>query len=366
MKVNGTHYRTIWEKADGSGTIEIIDQRFLPFEFKIAGLSKPEDFLFAISEMQVRGAPLIGVTAAYAVFSACLAADKNNFDTYIAAFVNCLLNTRPTAVNLAWAAHNSLENIKKHNTIEEKTSAALEFARKVANEDIESCKNIGDYGFNIINELSQKKNGKCVNILTHCNAGWLATVDYGTATAPIYRAFDSGIDIHVWVDETRPRNQGARLTAWELSNHGVPNTIIVDNAGGYLMQQGMADLVLVGSDRTTGDGYVVNKTGTYLKALAAADNGIPFYAALPLSTIDLNNSGIDGIVIEKRDENEVLYTEGFYEGRNIKIRTGAMNAKAENYAFDITPPGLITGLITDKGIIKADKEAIGNLMKGVM
>lgn len=363
MLVNGIQYRTIWEKPDGSGQVEIIDQRFLPFEFRIATLSCPEDYVFAIKEMQVRGAPLIGVTAAYAVYCACLAATGNDIGSNISDYIENLIQSRPTAVNLEWAARRSFDYIKNISNKEELAHAALDMARRIAEEDVGNCRKIGINGLEIIKDISERKNCNTVNILTHCNAGWLATVDYGTATAPIYMAHDSGIDVHVWVDETRPRNQGARLTAWELANHGVPCTVIVDNAGGYLMQQGMVDMVLVGSDRTTAKGYVVNKTGTYLKALAAADNNVPFYVALPLSSID-NTINDNEPLIEIRDENEVLSTECYFEGRNITARTAALEAKALNYAFDITPPKLITGLITEKGIVSLGYAGISSLFAG--
>jgi methylthioribose-1-phosphate isomerase len=358
MIVNGKHYRTIREIPGTNPSVEIIDQRLLPFEFTTVMLSEPTDFLFAIKEMQVRGAPLIGVTAAYGLYCAAVVAPADNFDKFINSFAQELINTRPTAINLSWAIKKSLEEMKKFESRNDKILSLLETARNIAEEDVSNCKKIGIHGSKLIKEISGKKLGNTVNILTHCNAGWLAAVDYGTATAPIYNAFDSGVDIHVWVDETRPRNQGSRLTAWELGSHGIPNTIIVDNAGGYLMQNGMVDIVIVGSDRTISNGYVVNKTGTYLKALAARDNNIPFYAALPISTFDFSVDNINEVLIEQRYEDEVLYTEGFYEGKSIAARTSAFNAKAANYAFDITPPELVTGLITEKGIIKPDKENI--------
>lgn len=358
MIVNGKHYRTIREKPGTKLSVEIIDQRLLPFEFTTATLSEPADFLFAIKEMQVRGAPLIGVTAAYGMYCAAVGAPADSFDKYINSFANELINTRPTAINLSWAVNKSLEEMEKFDSRVDKIMSLLSTARNIAEEDVDTCKTIGFHGGKLIKEISDKKNGSTVNILTHCNAGWLATVDYGTAIAPIYNAFDSGVDIHVWVDETRPRNQGARLTAWELGSHGIPNTIIVDNAGGYLMQNGMVDIVIVGSDRTTINGYVVNKIGTYLKALAARDNNIPFYVALPISTFDFSVDNINEVLIEQRNEDEVLFTEGFYEGKSIVARTSAFNAKAANYAFDITPPELVTGLITEKGMIKPERDNI--------
>ncbi len=358
MNINKVPYRTIWESRKNSGTIEIIDQRLLPFEFRIAELKEPNDFIFAINEMQVRGAPLIGVAAAYAMYCYAVHSPEEGFTPIMneaAARLNC---TRPTAVNLSWAVKGSLEAMARFDDVGEKRKAALDYARKTAEEDVENCRKIGEYGCELIRAVSRRKNGATVNILTHCNAGWLATVDYGTATAPIYSAFDKGIGLHVWVDETRPRNQGARLTAWELTNHGVDNTIIVDNAGGHLMQNGMVDLVIVGSDRTALNGDVANKTGTYLKALAARDNDIPFYVALPVSSIDATIAEGKDIAIEQRHEDEVLYTEGYLDNRLVKARTAPFGTRAANWGFDVTPSRLVSGLITEKGIINADKENI--------
>ncbi|MGZ3882286.1 MAG: S-methyl-5-thioribose-1-phosphate isomerase, partial [Flavisolibacter sp.] len=270
--------------------------------------------------------------------------------------------TRPTAVNLAWAVDRQLVAIKKGNSIAEKIEIVLTVAKEIADEDAEHCRRIGEYGLKLIEEISRKKNGDTVNILTHCNAGWLAFVDYGSATAAIYAAHDKGIKVHVWVDESRPRNQGAALTAWELSQHGVPNTVIADNTGGHLMQHGMVDLVIVGSDRTTRTGDVANKIGTYLKALAAKDNKIPFYAALPSSSIDWQmEDGLKEIVIEERDGDEVKFIEGLCEGEIKKVLLTPANTKATNYGFDVTPARLVTGLITERGICEANKKSILDL-----
>ena len=270
-----------------------------------------------------------------------------------------LLSTRPTAVNLSWAVQKQLEVIKQGGSIQDRIQNVFYSAQAIADEDAGFCRRIGEHGVKLIEEIHQRKGGAAVNILTHCNAGWLATVDFGTATAPIYAAFDRGLPVHVWVDETRPRNQGARLTAWELSQHGVPNTLITDNAGGHLMQHGMVDLVIVGSDRTTCTGDVANKIGTYLKALAARDCNIPFYAALPSSTIDWElRDGISEIPIEKRDENEVLTIEGWIDGEIKPALLAGQGTRAANYAFDVTPARLVSGLITERGICEASESGV--------
>jgi methylthioribose-1-phosphate isomerase len=362
MNVDGKRYRTIWVKEDNDRVIQIIDQRRLPHELHIENLTSSDEVARAIKDMYVRGAPLIGVTAAYGMYLATLEAPKNNFDGFVYSAGEKLKKTRPTAVNLAWAVDRQIEEIKKGTTVDEKINIALKTANDMAEEDIASCKKIGERGVKIIEDVSERKNGDTVNILTHCNAGWLACVDYGTATAPIYAAFEKKIKIHVWVDETRPRNQGAKLTAWELGKHGVPHTVIADNTGGHLMQHGMVDLVIVGADRVTRTGDVANKIGTYLKALAAKDNNVPFYVAFPSSTFDWKmRDGVKEIKIEERGPEEVKYIEGLSEGEIKKVLLTPENSPAANYGFDVTPARLITGLITEKGICKADEKSILSL-----
>jgi len=331
-------------------SIEIIDQRYLPFEFIIETINSSTEMAEAIRDMRLRGAPLIGVAAAYGMYLAALEASrKPDFNQHLKFSEILLLNTRPTAVNLKWAIDRVREEIDKARTIEEIISNVYKIAEKIADEDVENCKSIGKYGVEIIEDISLKKKGDTVNILTHCNAGALACVDYGTALSPITEAFKKGIKLRVWVDETRPRLQG-KLTSWELEQLSIPNTVISDNAGGYLMQKGMVDLVIVGADRIAQNGDVANKIGTYLKALAAKDSGIPFYVAAPTSTIDFNLQTGNDIIIEKRDENEVLYAEGLLNGKIESVRLFSSKAQAENYGFDVTPHKLISGYITEKGI----------------
>lgn len=362
MKVNGKHYRTIWVKEGGSKTIQIIDQRKLPHDFVIEDLNNVGDVVVAIKDMHVRGAGLIGATAGYGMYLAALAAPEKGFDEFMRKAGDNLKATRPTAVNLAWAVERQLVVMNKGKSAEEKRKTAFETASKIADEDAEFCRRIGEHGVKIIEEISRKKKGKTVNILTHCNAGWLAFVDYGSATAPIYAAFDKGIDVHVWVDETRPWNQGARLTAWELGEYGVPHTVIADNTGGHLMQHGMVDMCIVGSDRMTYTGDVANKIGTYLKALAAKDNNVPFYVALPSSTFDWKmRDGVKEIPIEERGSDEVKYVSGLCEGKIRKILITPEGSKAANYAFDVTPARLVTALITERGICEASEEGIKRL-----
>jgi methylthioribose-1-phosphate isomerase len=358
MNVKGKHYRTIWVKQGSDKVIQIIDQRNLPHEFVVEDLTSVDDFAKAIKDMHVRGAGLIGATAGYGMYMATLEAPKDGFDDYLVKAGEKLKATRPTAVNLQWAVKRQLDSIKKESSIDDKISIAFKTANEIADEDAEFCRRLGQHGLKIIEEISKKRNGKPVNILTHCNAGWLAFVDYGSATAPIYAAFDKGIKVHVWVDETRPRNQGARLTAWELGEHGVPHTVIPDNVGGHLMQHGLVDVVIVGTDRTTYTGDVANKIGTYLKALAAKDNNVPFYVALPSSTFDWNIENGFEIPIEERGEDEVKYIQGLCKGKIKKVLLTPKNSPATNYAFDVTPGKLVTGLITEKGICKADKESV--------
>jgi methylthioribose-1-phosphate isomerase len=363
MNINGTHYHTIWVKENDPKTIEIIDQRFLPFEFKIVELKTLEDTFIAIKEMLVRGAPLIGVTAAYGMYLGMLSLkDSDNLNRKIESLGKHLESSRPTAVNLKYAIDLVIDKTKSLNTAQEKIDIAFEIANQLKADEIENCRLIGEYGFPLIEKISKAKKGETVNILTHCNAGWLACVDYGTATAPIYAAHEKGIKIHVWVDETRPRNQGARLTAFELDQQGIPHTVIADNTGGLLMQKGMVDMVIVGSDRTSCNGDVANKIGTYLKALAAHDNNIPFYVALPLSTIDFEmNDGVNEIPIEQRDQDEVRFIEGWANNQITKVRVVPENSKAVNYGFDVTPAKYVSALITEKGVCKTTKSEIEKL-----
>ncbi|MFH2019948.1 MAG: S-methyl-5-thioribose-1-phosphate isomerase [archaeon] len=348
MLVNNKPYHTIWLE---NSTIKIIDQRKLPFEFVIEELKTVEDVFTAIKDMHVRGAPLIGVTAAYGMYLACLEANE---DSDIKKYAEKLKSARPTAIDLMWAIDTMLKFIEKSS---DKIKTSLETANTICEKSLDQCSMIGTHGYKIIEEIYKKKKSP-VNILTHCNAGWLATVDYGTATSPIYMAHEKGIPLHVWVDETRPRNQGY-LTAWELGEQGINHTVIVDNTGGHLMQRGMVDLVIVGSDRTTLSGDVTNKIGTYLKALAAKDNNIPFYVALPSSSIEWAERDHRTIPIEERSSEEVDFITGLNED-NIcqKIRIMPKNSRSANYAFDVTPARLVTGLITERGICNASKQDI--------
>ncbi|MGD0878383.1 MAG: S-methyl-5-thioribose-1-phosphate isomerase [Anaerolineales bacterium] len=365
MNVNGKHYRTIWVKPGATEVVQAIDQRFLPYQFLIEDFQTVEQIECAIKEMHVRGAGLIGAAAGYGMYLSALRASCNSYDRFTAAILTDaekLKASRPTAVNLVWAVDRQLDVIQSVNDVEEKIHAAFETAQAIADEDAAFCQSIGEHGVAIIEGLSKAKSGAIVNILTHCNAGWLAFVDYGTATAPIYAAYNRGIKVHVWVDETRPRNQGARLTAWELGQHGVPNTIIADNVGGHLMQHGLVDLVITGSDRTTYTGDVANKIGTYLKALAAQDNNIPFYVAFPSSSFDWKiQNGVKDIPIEQRDGDEVKYISGLYKGEIIPVLLTPENSVTENYSFDVTPARLVTGLITERGICSASAEGVFGL-----
>jgi methylthioribose-1-phosphate isomerase len=366
MNVAGIPYRTIWLDQEDPRVVKIIDQRFLPHRFIVESLSRPEQMVRAIVEMHVRGAGLIGAAAGFGMYLAGLAADHSSLGSFMrdmARSAEMLISTRPTAVNLSWAVRRILDTIKvSGNTLQDKIRICLDSAQAIADEDSDFCRRIGLHGAEIITEISNRKAGATVNLLTHCNAGWLAFVDYGTATSPIYTAFEQGIDVHVWVDETRPRNQGASLTAWELQQQGIPYTIIVDNAGGHLMQHGLVDMVITGSDRTTFTGDVANKIGTYLKALAAKDNGIPFYVALPSSTFDwMVSDGVKDIPIEVRDEDEVRYIEGLAENKIISVLIAPERSTAANYAFDVTPARLVTGLITERGVCPASEEGILSL-----
>jgi len=353
MKINGTPFRTIWPTADYA--VEIIDQTRLPHEFVTLRLENMRDAEFAIRSMQVRGAPLIGVTAAYGV---ALSMRHHASDAALTATCDMLAKARPTAVNLRWAIERMREFLSPLPATERAEAAWLEAAR-IAEQDVEINQSIGRHGLEIIRAMYQQK-GEAVNILTHCNAGWLATVDWGTALAPIYTAFEAGIPLHVWVDETRPRNQGASLTAWELAQHGVPHTVIVDNAGGHLMQHGMVDMVIVGTDRVTATGDVCNKIGTYLKALAAFDNGVPFYVAMPVSTLDMSlQNGVKEIPIEERGAEEVTHISGRCDdGQVRRVKLTPQGSAAANYGFDVTPARLVTGLITERGLVAANAVAI--------
>lgn len=363
MRINGEHYRTIWERQGDPKYVEIIDQRPLPHEFKIEILRTVDDAVKAIKDMYVRGAPLIGATAAYAmVLAAYEAADKPDFDKHLFESADKIIASRPTAVNLAWAVKEQLKSIAIPETVREKIEIAVETARVITENDVNKCRRIGEFGSELIRKISEEKKGEKVNVLTHCNAGWLATVDYGTATSPIYAARELGIDLHVWVDETRPRNQGAKLTAFELLQEGIDHSVIVDNVGGHLMQHGMVDIVIVGSDRTTYTGDVANKIGTYLKALAARDNGIPFYVALPSSTIDFElRNGVKEIPIETRDADEVRKIDGLIGGKIGEVLVPPAESECVNYAFDVTPGRLVTGLITERGICPATESGVLDL-----
>ncbi|MEM1326367.1 MAG: S-methyl-5-thioribose-1-phosphate isomerase [Bacteroidota bacterium] len=354
MKINGQQQRTIWEKDEM--TIQIIDQRSLPHELVIENLTTTQDFMDAIREMHVRGAPLIGSTAAYGLYVAM----REGLDPKAA--VKALKATRPTAVNLAYAIDRILPTLQSIDNQSDRMQAALHNARAVTEESVVDCRKIGEHGLTLIEGIRQQKPDKVVNILTHCNAGWMACIDYGTATAPIYAAHDAGVPVHVWVDETRPRNQGARITAFELKEHGVPHTVIVDNAGGHLMQHGMVDMVIVGSDRTTRTGDVANKIGTYLKALAAHDNHVPFYVALPSSTFDWTlRDGVAEIPIETRAAAEVTHIQGRYKDQTLAVQLTPDKSPAINYGFDVTPAKYVTGLITERGVCAANEEAILSL-----
>ncbi|HEY3662315.1 MAG TPA: S-methyl-5-thioribose-1-phosphate isomerase [Chthoniobacterales bacterium] len=353
MNVAGQPYRTIWLQPNDDRIVQLIDQRALPHEFVVEEVTTVEQMATAIRDMHVRGAGLIGAAAGYGMYLAMLAGLE------AVAAADFLRATRPTAVNLSWALDRQLARIATGATAVERTALARETAEAIADEDAEHCRQIGLHGLELIKQIAGEKNGQPVNVLTHCNAGWLAFVDYGSATSPIYAAHDCGIPVHVWVDETRPRNQGAKLTAWELGEHGVPHTVIADNAGGHLMQRGEVDLVLVGTDRTTYTGDVANKIGTYLKALAAKDNGVPFYVALPSSSFDWKmRDGLTEIPIEERGAEEVKHADGWAEGRSIEVRVTPEGSPAANYGFDVTPRRLISGLITERGICQPNEQSI--------
>jgi methylthioribose-1-phosphate isomerase len=356
MQINGKTYRTIWFD---NNVVKIIDQTKLPHKFIIKDLKTTQDAINAIKTMEVRGAPLIGATAAYGLVLSII---EKNDQTFLKKSSENLIASRPTAINLKWAVDRMMKKLSGINT-EEILKIALEEAKEIVEEDVIFCKNIGLHGLKIIEEISKKKKDT-VNILTHCNAGWLATIDWGTATSPIYHAHKKGIKVHVWVDETRPRNQGANLTSFELNEEGIPNTIIADNTGGILMQRGQVDMCIVGTDRTLSNGDVCNKIGTYLKALAAKDNSIPFYVALPSSTIDWNIKDHKKIPIEERDSEELSHVEGLDEDNKLKkVLIYPQKSKAMNLAFDVTPAKYVTGLITEKGLCEASEQGLKKLFK---
>ena len=363
MQVNGKNYHTIWVHTTNKTIVQVIDQRKIPFEFQLVDLKTPADTFEAIKNMTVRGAPLIGVTGAYGIYLGLIYDIGEDWKAQLIRNADYLKSARPTAVNLAILIDELVNIVTNCKTREMAGELALQTAEKMKIREIGWSEAIGDFGCELIEAISKKKNGQPVHILTHCNAGWLACIDWGTATAPIYKAFHKGIPIHVWVDETRPRNQGARLTAWELSHERLPHTVIPDNTGGHLMQNGLVDLCIVGSDRTTSTGDVANKIGTYLKALAAYDNNIPFYVALPSSSIDFTmKDGIREIPIEQRDGNEVSWMEGQFEnGQSGRIRIIPEITPVANYGFDVTPAKYVTALITERGICKANREDILNL-----
>ena len=353
MNIQGKPYRSIWEKGDGSPVVQIIDQRWLPHEFVVEDVATLEAMARAIREMHLRGAPLIGVAAAYGLVLGL----REGLEAGEAA--RRLLKTRPTAVNLKYAVEEVLRAVESSEGGAAAVEAALQTARRLAEESVAQCRAIGEHGLPLLEAVAEKKGGEPVHILTHCNAGWLACIDYGTATAPIYLAHRRGIPLHVWVDETRPRNQGARLTCFELAEEGVPHTLITDNTGGHLMQHGRVDLVLVGSDRTTRTGDVANKIGTYLKALAAHDNGVPFYVALPSSSIDFSlKDGLREIPIEQRSPEEVKTIQGLGKQGLETVLLAPENSPAANFAFDVTPARLVTALITERGLCAASEDSI--------
>jgi methylthioribose-1-phosphate isomerase len=360
MNVNGTHYRTIWLKETEPEVVQIINQQTLPFTFEVLDLHSVEDVRRAIKDMYVRGAGLIGAAAAYGMYLASVEARESSFDEDMLNAAATLKNTRPTASNLAWAVDTMMANLTgKGGSPAEKRETARLAAQAIADQDAEHCKNIGRHGLGIIKALAEQKK-EPVNILTHCNAGWLAFVDYGSALSPVYAAFDQGIPVHVWVDETRPRNQGASLSAWELGQHGVPHDLIPDNTGGHLMQHGLVDMVITGADRVTRWGDAANKIGTYLKAVAARENQVPFYVALPSSTFDFTmRDGVQEIPIEERDASEVRFISGKTVGGALETVQVCPDATpARNWGFDVTPCRYITGLITERGICAANEGAI--------
>jgi methylthioribose-1-phosphate isomerase len=363
MRVANQYYRTIWVDDENLPDVHIIDQRFLPHQFKVEIISTYRQMAIAIKEMHLRGAGLIGVAGAFGVYLAYRdALMSNQTADFVQKAISEIFTSRPTAVNLKWAIDIVCSRVADGRILEEKAQIALDAAKQLADSDAESCRLIGENGLPLIETLSRNKKGDVVNILTHCNAGWLAFTDYGSALSPIYLAHRKGIKLHVWIDETRPRNQGAALTTWELLNEGVPHTLITDNTGGHLMQNGMVDLVITGADRIAANGDTANKIGTYLKALAAFDNGIPFYVAAPTSTIDFSlDVGMGKIPIEERPGNEVRYVSGLHNGQIADVLICPPHTPTANYGFDITPARLITGFITEKGIVNPNSNTIGKL-----
>ena len=356
MKVQGKKYRTIWFE---NNIVKIIDQTKLPHQFVVKDLKTIVDVIDAIKTMEVRGAPLIGAAAAYGLVLSII---ENEDHFFLKKSSENLIASRPTAINLKWAVERMMKKLSGVNS-SEILKIAIDEAKAITEEDVSFCKNIGQNGLKIIEEIYNKKKDT-VNILTHCNAGWLATIDWGTATSPIYHAHKIGIKVHVWVDETRPRNQGANLTSYELNEEGIPNTIIADNTGGILMQRGQVDMCIVGTDRTLSNGDVCNKIGTYLKALAAKDNNVPFYVALPSSTIDWHIKDSKDIPIEERDSTELSYIEGVDKNNKLqKVLIYPKKSKVINLAFDITPAKLVTGLITEKGVCEASENGLKGLFK---
>lgn len=361
MRVNNQNYKSIW--INEKGNLCVINQLSLPHAFEITVLNDFNSVCNAINNMVVRGAGLIGVTAGFGMWVAATQAPKESiasFENYMHLQANQLLATRPTASNLAWAVERQLIELKQGNTIEEKIALLKDQAKLIADEDSRSCQSIGQHGLGLLQKIAATKTGKTINVLTHCNAGWLAFVDFGSALSPIFAAHDAGIPIHVWVDETRPRNQGASLTAWELAQHGIPHSLIADNAGGHLMQHGMVDMVITGADRITRNGDAANKIGTYLKALAAQDNAIPFYVAFPSSTIDFSlNDGLSQIPIEERSSDEVRMISGKLDNGSIAtVQICPDETPARNWGFDVTPSRLITALICERGICPATENGI--------
>jgi len=356
MKIKGKTYKTIWFE---NNEVKIIDQTKLPHKFIIKNLKKVQDAINAIKTMEVRGAPLIGATAAYGLVLSII---ENNDLSFLRKSSEDLIASRPTAINLKWAVDRMIKKLSGVND-NDILKIALDEAKAITEEDVGFCKNIGLNGLKIIEDIANKKKDT-VNILTHCNAGWLATIDWGTATSPIYHAHQKGIKVHVWVDETRPRNQGANLTSFELNEEGIPNTIIADNTGGILMQRGQVDICIVGTDRTLSNGDVCNKIGTYLKALAAKDNNIPFYVALPSSTIDWEIKDHKEIPIEERNTEELSYIEGLDKDNKLqKVLIYPQSSKAMNLAFDVTPAKYVTGLITENGVCEASEKGLKGLFK---
>lgn len=362
MKIGNKHHHSIWRKPGEPSVIQIIDQRFLPHRVEIEDLRSAADVRRAIQEMHVRGAPLIGACAAYGMYLAALdAPTDSSFYSHMEQVAQELKASRPTAVNLSWAVDEILAVMRTEDCAANKIARASARADEIVEEELVRSRKIGEFGLPLIEQLCEFKRGETVNILTHCNAGWIACIDYGTATSPIYMAHEQGIPVHVWVDETRPRSQGAKLTAWELGEHGIPHTIIPDTASGHVMQQGKVDMVIVGTDRTAKNGDVVNKIGTYLVALAAHANAIPFYVALPSSSLDWESATGEAVTIEERNAREVKYVQGLAGGETAEVLISPQSSPAANFAFDVTPRSLVTGFITEHGLIEPNEEGLRQL-----